>query len=351
LQLTGQPAQSPTQNAGGGTFTTFDVPGSGSNPLSPNPTAINPAGAITGDYFDADNLIHSFLRTPDGAVNTFDPPGATCGVSTQNACSRPAGINPAGVITGGYSENNGFHGFLRAPNGTFTTFDPPGGSAPNFTIPSGINPAGTVAGSYAGTGFLFHGFLRLSNGVYTTFDPPGSNDIFANGINPGGSITGYYSDADNLTHGFVRSVNGNIVTFDSPVGTFFTPFPPLSPAINGAGVVTGSYGDAIGPTGNIHGFLRAPDGTFTTIDAPGDNYGTFVTGVDSAGDITGFYIPADFSAQHGFVRTRQGTFITFDPPGSGYTTPTAINESGTITGVYCDTTDLVCHGFVWTQHP
>jgi hypothetical protein len=102
---------------------------------------------------------------------------------------------------------------------------------------------------------------------------------------------------------------------------------------------------------SCHGFLRARDGNFTTIDAPGNNYGTFSAGIDSAGAITGFNLLADFSAQHGFLRTRQGTFITLDPPGSVITTPTAINERGVITGMGCDATGLICHGFVWTPNP
>lgn len=345
-QLYGQSAHSSTQAAAaGGTFTTFDVPG-GSFSGGPGPTAINSAGAITGTYFDAGKLIHSFLRAPDGTVTTFDPPGATCSLSTSNTCSFSTGINPAGVISGGYQDASGnIHGFLRASDGTFTTIDVPGSN--NFTSPSGINPAGTVTGGYFGTGSLFHGFLRRSNRIFTTFDPPDSNYTQADAINPSGAISGSYRDAGNVFHGFLRSLDGKIVTFDPPVG-FLTNYPPT--AINAEGAITGTYcGDEF--CNSVHGLLRARDGALTAIDAPGNNYGTSVAGINSAGDTTGWYILADFSAQHGFLRTRQGTFITFDPPGSASTMPSAINESGTITGTYCDATFSSCHGFVRTQHP
>jgi hypothetical protein len=36
------------------------------------PQSINPAGAITGYYTDASGLSHGFVRAPDGAITTFD---------------------------------------------------------------------------------------------------------------------------------------------------------------------------------------------------------------------------------------------------------------------------------------
>lgn len=51
----------------GGTFITFDIP------VAPVPTAINPASVVTGHYFDAGNLIHSFLRMRNGKISIFDP--------------------------------------------------------------------------------------------------------------------------------------------------------------------------------------------------------------------------------------------------------------------------------------
>jgi hypothetical protein len=53
---------------------------------------------------------------------------------------------------------NGFHGFLRAPDGTFTIVDPPGSAG---TFPGGINPAGAIAGQYGDASGVLHGFLFL----------------------------------------------------------------------------------------------------------------------------------------------------------------------------------------------
>src|SRR5260221_6154981 len=54
------------------TFTTFDVPGIRGILVQ----SINTAGAITGFYADANYVVHGFLRARDGTLTTFDVPGA-----------------------------------------------------------------------------------------------------------------------------------------------------------------------------------------------------------------------------------------------------------------------------------
>lgn len=82
---------------------------------------------------------------------TFDPPGSTG--------TFPSGINPAGAITGTYFDASGGHGFLRTPHGTFTKFDVPG-AAGEGTFAFAINPAGAITGIYHDASNAFHGFLR-----------------------------------------------------------------------------------------------------------------------------------------------------------------------------------------------
>jgi hypothetical protein len=61
---------------------------------------------ITGSYFDTNNVQHGYLRTPEGTFVTIDPPGS---VGTQ-----PENINDSGAIVGYYIDaNNVYHGFLR----------------------------------------------------------------------------------------------------------------------------------------------------------------------------------------------------------------------------------------------
>jgi hypothetical protein len=108
------------------------------------PNAINPAGTVTGYFEDASFVSHGFLRTSDGTITVFDPPGSTG--------TGAGGINPTGTIVGSFVNSSGVHGFLRDPNGTITVYDAPGSMPPvsgfTFTVLNAINPGGTVAGVF-----------------------------------------------------------------------------------------------------------------------------------------------------------------------------------------------------------
>ena len=81
---------------------------------------------------------------------------------------------------------------------------------------------------------------------------------------------GTYFDADNLNHGFLLDKNGAVTTFDTP--------------------------DA----GNV----------------PNSFQGTFPFGINTNGEITGYYVDAT-SVNHGFVRDKDGVIVEFDVPGAG----------------------------------
>src|SRR3981081_1547817 len=256
-----------------GTFITFDVPGAVNGTF---PSSINPAGAITGSYGDANFVGHGFLRDKNGNFATFDaPPGSPNGI-------LPSSINPAGAITGSYYDVNFVgHGFLRAKNGTLVSFDAPGAGTTDPSFPGtyavSINPAGAIVGMYTDANSLSHGFVRASDGTFTTFDPPGKIAAFAPFalaqtlyINPDGVITGAYfeSISGNPFGGnfrvFVRTPDGAFTTFDAAT------YPPccvwsFPSGITPEDAITGSFND--GFTIN-HGFLRARDGTVTTFDVP-----------------------------------------------------------------------------------
>ena len=156
----------------------FDPPGS----TSTAPTAISPAGEVTGSYNDATQTPRGFLRTADGAIVTFAYP---------NCAAQFGGttfINPAGVITGNCIDFNfASHGFVRTADGTVTAVDPPGSTG---TIVVGINPAGVITGEYADANSVAHGFVRAANDTLTTVDPLNSIGTNVAGIDPAGVITG-----------------------------------------------------------------------------------------------------------------------------------------------------------------
>src|SRR5262245_61526163 len=72
-----------------------------------------------------------------------------------------------------------------------------------------------------------------------TFDPPGSVRTIVGGISPVGTITGGYADASQKSFGFLRTPDGQFTTFDAPGDLSLG---PQGISINSAGEITGSYG-------------------------------------------------------------------------------------------------------------
>ena len=311
------------------TFITFDPPGS----TGTFPSGINSAGVITG-FYNVGFFNHGFVRARDGIITTFDGPNAV-------SDTAPSDINPAGVITGTYCDTINCHGFLRRPDGAFTTFDVPG--AVFGTFPVGINEGGAVTGGYCDA-VNCHSFVRSRDGTITTFDPamvPNNSGV----INPAGAITGYFfvPPTFSFARGFVRDhPKGTITIFEAPNvcqtenGTFAT-------GINARGLVVGTYEDANCET--FHGFLRSPDGAFTTIDVPGA-VATECDAINPGGAISGVYFTS--SAFFGFLRSPNGNFTTYSAPaGSFGPNDKAISPTGAITGFYSDANG-VSHGYLWS---
>ena len=207
-------------------ITTFNVPGAGIGPGQGATFAgnINPPGVIAGRYVDATGVAHGFLRGPDGVITAFNAPNAGTGPGQGTFVFTGYCLNPAGAIAAASLDaSNVYHGVLRTPDGTMTTFDPPGAGTGPFqgTLPLGINQEGTIEGFYVDASDSNHGFLRTSDGIITTFDVPGAGTgpfqgTSGQGINAPGMVTGEYIDPSDVNHGFVRGKDGAITTFDVP---------------------------------------------------------------------------------------------------------------------------------------
>ena len=343
----------------------FDAPGADPNPGDYNgtyPAGINFWGVIAGSYQDTNSTYHGFIRSPGGTFTTFEAPGADLG--SYNGTS-PNAINDMGAITGEYFDAEGVgHGFLRSPDGHFTSFDPPGVGGYG-TVPLAINLEGAVVGYYSDPNFSFHAFLRSPDGTFTTWIGPdactgnGSEGCYGSGafnINLFGLVVGAYMDNSGnfVQHGYVRSPDGKLKTFDVPdagTGSYQgTGCPGCALGVNWSGAVAGPYVDA---NSVQHGFLRSPDGKFTTFDAPGAGTGSYQgtgcssdcpTSLNDFGAVTGSYIDTNY-VQHGYLRSPNGNIVTVDPAGTILTWSSAINDFEAITGFYVDAND-VYHGFV-----
>ena len=296
-----------------GTFTVIDAPGSGKNAGQGTvPSSMNEVGEITGDYVDASGSSHGFIRYPQGKIVTFDAPGAGSGGCTAPIIcangTQGASINSEGLISGQYVDAKGvFHGFVRSPFGTIHTVDAPGagmnpGQGTFLTLGDGINPEGAVAGGYADAGGNIHALVRKSDGTFAEFDPPGS--VFTNnsGITPDGTVTSYYVDAGSVLHGYIRAADGNFTLFDVP-GAGADSNQGTEPLnINARKDITGAYIDTNGVN---HGFLRYASGVIAEFDVPeaGRASGQGTTALfNNANDaICGFFVDGN-GISHGFVR-------------------------------------------------
>jgi hypothetical protein len=254
----------------GGTNTTiikFDAPGAGTEAGQGTfANGMNASGAITGFIRDANSARHGYLRAPDGTFIIFDDPGAgtcstSCGTIGPGQGTRAYAINPSGKVVGFYSDNSArCHGYERAANGTFTQIDAPDagtgpfpqGTFPSEFTPAGINPAGGITGFYVDARSVQHGFVRALGGTITEFDPTGSIFTNPNAIDEPGEITGFYVDASGVGHGFLRAPDGAITTFDAPGAGTGAGQGTIPLDNNNAGTITGEYIDGANV---IHGFV------------------------------------------------------------------------------------------------
>ena len=354
---------------------TIDAPGAGTGQFQGTgcfaftdcSVLLNNFGAITGYYLDANNVFHGFVRSPGGKFTNFQAPGADTTAQDFNG-TLPNAINDAGAIAGEYYDvNNEEHGFLRSPEGKFTTFDVPGGTA-GTNSPIALNLEGAIVGYYLDQSGGFQGFLRKPDGTFETWTGPGgcvtspSVGCFgtaAFGINVFGFIAGASEDNSGnfVDRGLIRSPSGKFTTYTVPTagtGPYQgTGSPGSSAPINVFGAVAGYYIDS---NNVVHGYLRSPLGEIATYDVPGERpqgigcFNDCSIGLNDFGVITGYYLDAN-NVYHGFVRNPKGKVTSFDAPGADQTAgsfngtfPVSINDQGAITGYYLDSNN-VNHAF------
>jgi hypothetical protein len=93
---------------------------------------------------------------------------------------------------------------LQGPDGTFTTFDPPGSI---YTSPTTLSPAGAITGFYNDANGVFHGFVRARNRAIVTFDPPDSASTLVLAGYGRGVITEALFYSSRMAHGFVDTIS------------------------------------------------------------------------------------------------------------------------------------------------
>jgi probable HAF family extracellular repeat protein len=240
-----------------GNFSTINFPGSA--PGTTNVAGINGPGQYVGNYQDTSGNTHGFISVGN-TLQTFDLPSSS--VTSVNGISnngKLVGVGPTDLV--GFSFSNGTFTPVQAPTPPNPGFPPP---SLVQTIPDGVNNAGDVVGTIFSTvlgpqGSRVDGFL-LHNGKYTLLDFPGppntpsASHTEVLGINDNGVIVGTYFGIDQTQHGFIYQ-NGVFTTFDDPLASELPGFGTFVNGINDAGQITGGYTD---DTGNSFGFIATP---------------------------------------------------------------------------------------------
>jgi probable HAF family extracellular repeat protein len=219
-----------------------------------------------------------------------------------------------------------------------------------FTSATGVNNATTVVGGYAGSynghGGVF-GYVWNVGGGYSTLEAvPGTTAqpsyTVARSINDHGVVVGYYNDPRGYQGGFLYD-NGSYTTGIRGPGsgnTFLT-------GINNNGQFVGFDTG----TSRSQGFLYS-GGAYTIIDVPGANLGTTPSAINDAGTIVGSYLVGDLSTgiytSYGFIYSG-GTYTTgIGLPGASYSVVTGINNKGDIVGD-SDIGHFLYHGGTYTR--
>jgi hypothetical protein len=282
------------QGSNGLTFTVFDAPGAGSGALEGTiGTSINDAGEIAGVHLTAPNVAHGFVRTIASGTATFANVNAPHAGTSKNQGTFPASINVSGDVAGMYFDSsNAYHGFIYAgTTGNITEFDVP--NAPTNighrgTLPMSINAGGDVAGFWVDTNDIRHGFVRAANGTFTSFDAPNAALTALSGtvplaINIAGDIVGFYKDSSLTTRGFLRKASSSTFTnIDAPgagtgAGGKISFVGTLPTSINAADEVAGIYS----ASGVYHGFVYTAGSnspSYTAIDVSGSGTTGLVQG-------------------------------------------------------------------------
>lgn len=340
---------------GGGTpppvFSTIDVAEAGTGSEQGTfALVLNLTGDVAGYFIDPNGMVHGFIRNAAGVITTVDVP------VNGNLGTEIVAIDGAGDTAGFYFDSlDDQHSFVRSSDGTITTFDPPN----SFSGAQSINDGGTVAGGFVDANGA-HGYLRTPDGTFTTFDPTGSGTqidiVIPYEVNASGAVTGTYTDNNGIDHGFLRDPSGGVTILDAPGAVEEANFGTHLLDMNASGTIVGGIGvGVVNGIGATHSLVRATDGTYTTFDPPqAGGHSSLAEAINDSGTVVGIYRDANL-VRHGYLRQPDGTFISFDDPEAAQlplsdtnpgTDPRDINANGAVVGFYSDANG-VRHGFIW----
>jgi hypothetical protein len=260
---------------------------------------VNNSGTISGYFGDG-------VLVPNNGYTLTPPSSYTAENVPAMAQTQVVAINNTG-ITGGFSADaaGDNFGFVNS-GGVFTQVVNPSTPTSGITMNQilGLNDVNQAVGFYMDAAGNTHGYTyNVVTHAFTAVILPGAFgavSVTAAGINNAGTIAGFYTDGANAFHGFL-DVGGTFTSINDPNGTNTQLF-----GLNNTGLAVGSYVDGAGVNeGFVYNILT---NTYETVDDPNNSAtaafnvtGTFINGVNDAGELVGFY--SDGTNVDGFAAT------------------------------------------------
>jgi hypothetical protein len=304
------------------------------------PTVIQ--NGIVGGSFRIDVNVLAFTFSRSAGYATFYLPDHRFSDDID-----ASGIDGSGRVYGSFTTNNrdGWS-FVREPNGAIQTFAFPAAGI-RYTSILDANIRGTSVGGYSvfddNTGVLItQGFMRLGTGQIVQLRYPNSSITVATGNNDNGEIVGYTGFNGQLAdQPFFRGALGPWKLFSLPPGCSPPDFFGGTIHLNNSGTAAGHC--AIAPE-TFHGFIRSKNGELKPFKVPG-SISTSVAGIADNGNVAGTYTDAEGS--HAYIRRSIATYVKFDAPTAapGFTFVTGYSANGDLVGTFEDT-NHVSHAFV-----
>ncbi|HWF80286.1 MAG TPA: hypothetical protein VN695_06840 [Streptosporangiaceae bacterium] len=264
---------------------------------------INDKGKIAG-YFGSGVAGH-----PNKGY-TLTPPYRQVNYRNQNfpgsKQTQVTALNTNGIQVGFYSTNNKAN---PANNNNFGYYSINGSHFHKVNFPAkhpqnppvdqllGVNNHRLAVGFYLDSGGNSHGYLYdINTHKYIGESLPisGVTSVTPTGINDPDSVTGFFTNSTGKVQGFlVRKAAPHLIIINVPHSDSTMPF-----GVNKFGVVVGVYTKG----SSSFGFTWSRGHGFQTINDPLGVGNTFVNGINSAGDLVGFYV-GKHGNTNGFLAT------------------------------------------------
>lgn len=216
--------------------------------------------------------------------------------------TQVTGLNNTGIEVGFFStmntksgNNNNFGYYFNGRTFRKVNFPAPNPASPPVDQLLGINDQGIAVGFYVDAKGDSHGYLyNTKTHTYAGENPhvTGEVSVTPTGINDVDSVTGFFTNAKGQTRGFlIRKKSPHLFVLNFPGSDSTTPF-----GVSKSGEVVGVY--TMGSK-NL-GFTWTRFGGYHTVKDPAGPSQTFVNGINSAGDLVGFYVGGNGNT-NGFI--------------------------------------------------